>query len=185
MKIISVVWMAWTWKSVFIEHLNKLSIPSIYFWWFVLNEVKKRWLENTQDSEKLVREDLRSTHWNAAMAILAEDYIKKYELSWKEYISLDAIYSFSEYKHLKHIYKDNLITVAIHAPKYLRYERLSKREVRSLDKKWVDNRDYAEIENIEKWWPIAIADYHIINDWDIEEFKLRINNTLTLIREKL
>ena len=31
----------------------------------------------------------------------------------------------------------------------------------------VDRRDYTEIENIEKGGPIAIADYHILNNGDV------------------
>ena len=60
-----------------------------------------------------------------------------------------------------------LIVVAIHSDKALRYERLAQRKFRPLTKTEVDRRDYTEIENIEKGGPIAIADYHILNNGDV------------------
>ena len=52
-----------------------------------------------------------------------------------------------------------------------RKERLKNRKIRHLTAKEVDGRDYAEIENIEKGGPIAIADYYIMNNGDVESLK--------------
>ena len=70
-------------------------------------------------------------------------------------------------RSLKELYPENFIVVAIHSDKALRYERLAQRKFRPLTKTEVDRRDYTEIENIEKGGPIAIADYHILNNGDV------------------
>ena len=82
-------------------------------------------------------------------------------------VGLALYYSFTEYKILKELYPENFIVVAIHSDKALRYERLAQRKFRPLTKTEVDRRDYTEIENIEKGGPIAIADYHILNNGDV------------------
>ena len=40
-----------------------------------------------------------------------------------------------------------------------------------LEKKHIESRDYAEIENIEKGGPIAIADYYMENNDDMKKLK--------------
>ena len=39
----------------------------------------------------------------------------------------------------------------------------------------VDQRDWSEIENLEKGGPIAIADYFIINDSDLTQLHQKID----------
>ncbi len=111
----------------------------------------------------MVREDLRRQHGNGVLAKIASETIAKTDST----ILLDGLYSFTEYKILKELYPENFIVVAIHSDKALRYERLAQREFRPLTKAEVDRRDYTEIENIEKGGPIAIADYHILNNGDV------------------
>jgi dephospho-CoA kinase len=60
------------------------------------------------------------------------------------------------------------VLIATHSEKAIRYERLSQRPVRPLTKEEVENRDFLEIAMIEKGGPIAIADYHIINNSDTD-----------------
>lgn len=60
------------------------------------------------------------------------------------------MYSFSEYKFLKAKFSHDLVVIAVHATKEIRYTRLQTRKVRPLTREQVDARDYAEIENIEK-----------------------------------
>ena len=72
----------------------------------------------------------------------------------------------------------NLKVIAIVTDKKLRYKRLEKREIRPLTKKEAMERDLAEIENIAKAPPIAYADYFVLNNGTIEEYKERLNNIL-------
>ena len=119
-----------------------------------------------------MREELRQTHGMGAFAILSLPKIEELLLSGKR-VLIDGLYSFSEYKILTEKYGDGLLVLAIFTPRELRYERLARREVRPLSRAQAVSRDYAEIENIEKGGPIALADYTIANDgskdWLIEQ----------------
>ncbi len=90
----------------------------------------------------------------------------------------DGLYSWSEYKILREEYGDKLIVVAVYAPPKLRYSRLAARKLEEGDKDMRNRpmteeqakaRDAAEIENIEKGGPIAMADYTLINTGSVEE----------------
>ena len=74
---------------------------------------------------------------------------------------------------LKEKFKEKLIILSIVVDKAIRYERISKREVRSLTKEEAIERDISEIETIAKAGPIAYADYYILNNGSIDEY---INN---------
>jgi dephospho-CoA kinase len=54
--------------------------------------------------------------------------------------------------------------VAIYTARSVRYARLSQRAERPLSFEEAELRDYAEIENVEKGGPIAMADYTLVND---------------------
>ena len=90
-------------------------------------------------------------------------------------VVVDGLYSWSEYKFLKDAYGDRLKILAVNAPREIRYARLGKRETdelmrgRPATREQAESRDYAEIENIEKAGPIAIADIIIDNSGTREE----------------
>jgi len=71
-------------------------------------------------------------------------------------IVLDGLYTWSEYKFLKHEFPGQVVVIAIVTPKYLRYQRMAKRIERPMQPHEVDQRDWSEIENLEKGGPIAI-----------------------------
>jgi len=81
-------------------------------------------------------------------------------------VIVDGLYSWSEYRVLKDKFADALQVMAVFTPRALRYLRLSERQIRPLTDDQARNRDYAEIENIEKGGPIAIADFTVVNDGD-------------------
>lgn len=173
-KIIALVGMCGTGKSVAAGYIEKqYGYKSVYFGGFVLEEVKKRGLEINSGNEKTVREDLRAQHGIAVMAILAEKKIDQF-LAQKENVICDGLYSFSEYLYLKEKYGKQLIMMAVHTAKHLRYQRLGIRKVRPLTPEQVDQRDYNEIKNIEKAGPIAIADYHLLNNGTIPELENQV-----------
>jgi len=77
---------------------------------------------------------------------------------------------------LKNKYGDKLIVVAVYASPKTRYHRLSKRKIRPLTHEEAQTRDISQIENLHTGGPIAMADFTIINESSIEEFKLNINH---------
>ena len=160
-KIIAIVGMSGSGKSEATSFLkDEYGFDIFYFGGVVLDELKKRGLEINSQNEKEVRESLRREFGIGVLAKKASTAIDNSNSS----IILDGLYSFTEYKILKERYLDEFVVIAIHTDKKIRYERLSQRAFRPLSKAEVDFRDYAEIENIEKGGPIAIADYHIINN---------------------
>jgi dephospho-CoA kinase len=161
--IIAFVGMCGTGKSMAIDYLkNKYNLPTIYFGGLVLDELVRRGMQVNSENEKFVREDLRDIYGMGAIAKLA---LSKIDLCLKtdSTITVDGLYSYSEYLLLKEKY-GNIILIAIHADKFLRFERLKKRKIRPLSKEEIAKRDHFEIINLEKGGPIAIADFHILNN---------------------
>ena len=166
-KLLIVVGMAGCGKSVVVDYFKQKNWQVIYFGGVTLNEVKKRNLPVNQINEKMVREELRQIHGMEAYAKLEFPNIKK-ALSQGLTI-IDGLYSWSEYKFLREHIDIPIIILTVYTPKKLRYERLAERKFRGLNNTQAELRDFAEIENLEKGGPIAIADQIIVNDGSIEK----------------
>lgn len=180
--ILAVVGMCGTGKSVVTEYITRTyHFKSVYFGGFVLEEVKRRNLEINSDNEKNVREDLRKQHGLDVMAKLAVRSIISLMDSGNRVI-IDGLYSFSEYLYLKEQFGEKLIILAIHTARPLRYLRLENRVTRPLTPHQVDERDLAEIKNIEKAGPIAIADYHIVNNGTIENLCHNLDEVIVSLK---
>lgn len=166
--IIAAVGMPGSGKSVFSEELRKRNLPIVYFGGLVLKEVKSRGLAGTPENERLVREELRQRFGMDAMAQLALPQLRTLDAGG--HAGIDGLYSFSEYKTLQQEFGQRLVLVGIVAPRELRHRRLAEREVRPLSFAEAQSRDLAEIENLEKGGPIAIADHYLLNDGDLDRF---------------
>jgi dephospho-CoA kinase len=163
MKVIAVVGMAGSGKSVLSEHLRERGIPVVRFGEIVLEEVRRRGLPPTPLAEQEVREDIRRRHGMDAMATLSLPAVRAY-LARHPVVALDGLYSFSEYRTLRREFGDALVVVAVFSPRALRYARLATRRERPLTAAEAEARDVREIEVIEKGGPIALADFTLVND---------------------
>lgn len=164
-KIIALVGMPGTGKSVVSDFFEVRGYASIYFGGVTMEEIERRDLELNEENEKLVRESLRKEHGMAAYAILN---VPKIEAALKHgNVIVDGLYSWSEYKVLKEKFGDQLEVLAVVSPRAARHERLANRKHRPLTEEESTARDYAEIENLEKGGPIANADSYILNDGTI------------------
>lgn len=181
-KVIAIVGMCGVGKSVASDILEEMGYSKVYFGGVTLDKMKEENIEITPNNEKETRERLRRDYGMGAYAILLLPKIKK--LSESNNVVLDGLYSFDEFKILKEELGDKLTVVAVVADKYIRYERLSKREVRPLTCVEASKRDVAEIENIAKGGPIAYADYYIFNNGTLEEYKKRLLEILNEIDKK-
>jgi dephospho-CoA kinase len=173
-------------KSVLADYLVKRGYGFLRFGQLTLDIVKERGLQPTEANEKVIRESVRKEHGMGAYALLN---IPKFDaLLSKGNVVGDGLYSWSEYKILKEKYGDKLVVLAVFAPPKLRYERLVNRTLLASDKNMRNRpatfesakaRDYAEIENIEKGGPIAMADFTFINTGSVDEllksFESKIN----------
>ncbi len=182
--VIAAVGMCGTGKSIVTNHIEKkYKFKSIYFGGFILEEVKQRNLEINSTNEKMVREDIRKKNGLDAVAKLAANRIDHY-LNTNSNVIIDGLYSFSEYILLKEKLGKQLSLIAIHSAKQHRYQRLGVREIRPLTPEQIDERDYVEIKNIEKAGPIAIADFHIINNGDLQDLYQNIDAVLNELIKK-
>ena len=94
-------------------------------------------------------------------------------------VVLDGLYSWEEYKYLTGKLDKNFEIIAVWAPPRLRYSRLQRRKIRPLSPEQAKARDFAEIENVNKGGPIAMADYTIKNDSTLESL---IDQTVHIIK---
>ncbi len=180
-KLIAIVGMSGSGKSVASDYLESIGFSKIYFGGVVLAELKKRGMEDTPENEKIVREDLRREYGMAAMAIKLLPDIRK-SIKKKDTV-LDGLYSWDEYVVLKDEFKEKLKLICIVTDKALRYKRVGIRPVRPLSFEEIKKRDYAEIENLAKGGPIAMADYFILNNGTIEEHHERLKEILESIEK--
>ncbi len=188
-KLVCLVGMTGSGKTFVSEYLKKKGFSFVRFGQITLDIVKERGLEPSEENEKKIREDMRKKHGMGAYATINLPKFDK--LLVKGHVVGDGLYSWSEYKILKERYGDSLIIVAVFSPPKLRYERLSKRKIESGDlnlknrpatKEQAKNRDYAEIENIEKGGPIALADFTIINIGTTDELILKVDSLIEAIK---
>lgn len=189
-KIIFIVGMAGSGKSLISDELVSQGFAFLRFGQITLDEMKKRGLEVNGTNEKKIREEFRKKHGMGAFALFN---IPKFdELLKKSYVVGDGLYSWSEYKILKEKYKEAMYVIAVYAPPEVRYQRLEARKAkndeknrfRSFTKEEAKARDYAEIENIEKGGPIAMADFTIINTGTREEAKKEVRDILKKIKAR-
>lgn len=174
-KIIAFVGMSGAGKSEAVEHLTAKGIPRVYFGGVVLDMMTELGLELTQKNEQPFREELRRKHGTDFVVKQIVQQIRNLIAAGQHYIVADGLYTWTEYKVLKHEFPGELTVIAIVAPKQLRYHRIGQRPVRPLSHAGAIERDWAEIENLEKGGPIAIADYFIINDGDLDTLHRKID----------
>ena len=91
------------------------------------------------------------------------------------------MYSWDELVVLREELRDKRTLIAIIADRSLRYSRLTNREIRPLTNEEAYKRDIAEIENLAKGGPIAMADYFLLNNQDKDSYIKELKNILERI----
>ena len=172
-KILAIVGMSGSGKSVIVDYLTSKGYPKVYFGGMIYKEMEKRGIERTPDgeSEKKFREEIRETEgkdW-VVRQVIAEtrDLIS----AGQKRIVLDGVYSWTEYCTLKREFPKALTFLAVVVDKKIRYERVAVRPGRAFDANAIRERDRSEIENLEKGGPIAAADYYVLNNGSVEELE--------------
>lgn len=179
-KVIAFVGMPGSGKGTCTDYLARQhSWPVVHFGNMVYEEVQRRGLDNVKD-EVFVREDMRKKEGVAVLAKHAARKVSDYFKKGQTVVVLDGLYSWSEYKHLEKEFGDDLLVIAITAPKKLRRQRVLDRKDahRKYTLEQLITREVAEIENIEKGGPIAMADYTIVNDSTPESMLKKLDQIL-------
>ncbi len=180
-RIVAFVGMPGAGKSSAVEYVSEKGYPRVYFGGVILRAVEDAGLEPTQANERMMREKLRAEEGNDFIAKRIATQIENLIEAGQNRIIADGLYSWTEYKYLKKAFPGEMSLVAIVAPRSIRHRRLSQREVRPLTPDEALRRDWAEIENLEKGGPIAIADHYVINDGSLEQLHKQVDRELESI----
>ena len=178
-KIVAFVGLPGSGKSVSVDYLTTKGYPKVYFGGVVLDAMTEAGLEHNEENEKVFREELRKKDGDDFIAKRIISQIHDLIDAGQHRIVADGLYSWTEYKAIKKEFPGELSLVAIVTPKRLRHQRLLNRPIRPLTQAESNERDYSEIENLEKGGPIAIADHYIINDDDLENLHKQIDQSMT------
>ena len=179
-KLIAVVGMAGSGKSIATDYLEQHGWTKIYFGGAVYDRMRKEGIEITPESQKEYREKLRKQYGMGAVAeILKFDIENAYK---NNNTVLDGLYSWDEYLILKKEFPSLKLICTI-CDKAIRYERVAKREERPFNHDEIIIRDVSEIENLAKGGPIGYADYYIFNNSNLEDYEKRLIEILNTIEE--
>ncbi|NTW62313.1 AAA family ATPase, partial [Candidatus Saccharibacteria bacterium] len=181
-KIVAFVGLAGSGKTEACDYVVSKKYPKVYFGAVVLDAMKDAGIEHTEENEKAFREELRQKNGNDYIAKKIIEQINDLFSAGQHRIIAESLYSWTEYKTLKAAFPGELIVVAMVAPKHLRHHRLANRPIRPLTQTEADQRDWAEIENLEKGGPIAIADYYIDNGANLDELYSQIDDLMNEIK---
>ncbi len=183
----AIVGMCGSGKSVLADELIKRDWGYVRFGQLTIDAIKEKGLEVNEANERMIREGLRKEHGMGAYAKLN---IPKFDaVLEKQNLVADGMCSWDEYKILRDYYGERLTVACVYAPPELRYQRLEKRQTQTADKdvknrpltkEQAKSRDYAEIENMAKGGPIAMADYMILNTGSLEEYKEQIEKFIKI-----
>ena len=179
-KIVSVVGMTGSGKSEVAAVFEERGFVRIRFGDITDAELRKRGLETSEANERHVREQLRQEHGMAAYAVLnlpRIDAVREHSG-----VVIDGLYSWEEYTFLKDYYRDDLFVVAVWSAPETRYTRLLGRAHRGLTRDEAVSRDRAEIENVNKGGPIAMADFTVLNESTLEDLRGAVERIVPPLR---
>ena len=180
MKVVSIVGMTGSGKSEVASVFEENGFARIRFGDVTDEEIKQRGLELNEENERYIRELLRQEQGMSAYARLNQFRIDS-ALEHSDVV-IDGLYSWEEYIYLKGYYKENFCVVAVWASPGTRYARLTIRLNRRLTVEEAASRDRAEVENINKGGPIAMADFTIINESSLENLRREAKKIISGLR---
>ncbi len=180
MKVVSIVGMSGAGKSEVARVFEEDGFIRIRFGDVTDEEIEKRGLELNEKNERYIRELMRKERGMAAYAQLNLPRINS-ALTYADVV-IDGLYSWEEYTFLKDYYREDFYVVAVYASPRTRHARLASRSNRCLTSEEAAGRDRAEVENINKGGPIAVADYTIINESSLEDLEKDVRRVISSLK---
>lgn len=181
-KIVALVGLTGSGKSTAVDYLTSKGYPKVYFGGVIYQAMEEAGIERTAESETIFREEIRQREGKDFVVKRIVTQINDLIEAGQRRIIADGLYTWTEYKILKRAFPGELTVVAVVAPKHLRHRRLTQRTERPYTLEEANQRDWAEIENLEKGGPIAIADHYIMNDGNLDRFHEQIDTELEHIK---
>lgn len=181
-RIIAILGLPGSGKSEVINYLiEKYGWLKIYFGEPTFDELRRLKLPFTEKNERMVREGLRKKFGNR---YYGEQVIKKIKkIGGDKNIILESFYTWDEYLLFKDKFKNNFITLAVHASPKIRYGRLKNRKERALTGKEAQSRDYAQIENLKQGGPIAMAEFMIVNEGTKSDLRKNVDKIINKLKK--
>jgi dephospho-CoA kinase len=155
-------------KSIVVEEAVNLGIPVYVMGDVVREETLKRYGKVTPDLMVKTSRDLREEHGEEVIALRTIERVKPCE----KVVVIDGVRSLREVEVFKRY--GSVITVAVHSSPKTRFERLLRRK-RPGDPSTYEEfyeRDMTELR-FGLGDVIALADYVVVNEGDIEEVKAK------------
>jgi len=180
MRVVSIVGMTGAGKSEVAKVFEENGFTRIRFGDVTDQEIRRRGLELNEGNERYIRELLRKKYGMAVYAQLNLPRID--EASKYSDVVIDGLYSWEEYIFLKNYYGERFYVVAVWASPSTRYERLNSRSDRRLTLGEAISRDRAEIENLNKGGPIAMADFTLLNESSLKNLRMEAKKIISALR---
>ncbi len=177
-KIVAFVGLAGAGKSSAVEYVAEKGFPKIYFGGIIYQAMEEAGIEITPESQQVFREEIRKKEGKDFVVKRVIQQANDLIESGQKRILFDGLYTWTEYRMLKHEFPGELTVVAIVAPRRIRHRRLANRPERPFTVQEATERDWSEIENLEKGGPIAIADYYVMNDHHLDHLHNQVDNIL-------
>ncbi len=182
MKIIMIIGLPGSGKSVASRLLEKKGIPAYNSSHIIKEEVAKRGLELTVESEEHIARQLRKEHGKDAPARFLADSIEKEK---SDIICIEGFRNIEEAEYIKRF--GEIFLVEVRAPKNVRHERLIRRAGPRdpKDQKSAEWRDGMEIERglgrlmeTEKYTKFVIN-----NDGSLQNLEKRLDEVMEKIKQ--
>ena len=182
MKVVSIVGMSGSGKSEVARLFRDKGFATVRFGDITDEEVKKQGLELNEKNERQARELIREKY---GMTAYAQLNLPRIDIVLKSSdVVVDGLYSWEEYIYLKNYYGEDFIVIAVWVSPKTRYARLGSREIRPLTPREASSRDHAEIGNLNKGGPIAMADFTIINESSLTDLKKDVERIISIIYDR-
>ena len=171
MKIICLTGMPGSGKSIIANIAREMGIPVLVMGDVVREEAEKRGIELTPNSLTKLALQLRLEYGPQIIAQRIVEKVKRL-YSGHSVVLIDGVRSLEEIEYFrKNIENSTVIVIAIHSSPKTRFKRLLCRGRPGDPKSWSEFtlRDKRELE-IGVGNVIALADYIIVNEGNIDEF---------------
>ena len=180
-KIVAFVGLSGSGKTSAVDYMTNKGYPKVYGGGVLYAAMAAAGIERTQENENRFRLESREQEGADYIAVRIDKEINDLINAGQRRIIVDGLYSWDEYKTMKRDFPGEMNVIAIVAPKHIRHHRLLTRPERPLTEAEANERDWREIEDIQKGGPIAIADHFVINDKDRNNLTMQIDKIMESI----